>query len=328
MTTAQPAFNMAAATTATTASVAAAVPTPSSDLHQQVGGGGGGGGGGGNQQQQQNQPPQPQGQAAAAVVAVQQQVQQQVQAQGLNSSTSVTVVGSASQVAAVAAAAAAAAAAVNSVSITAVPLSALPQVGWNGAVECSLDSPGDSSNGGTSNGSSAAQVTAQVVVSSGGEPSVATPDSADQTNGAAAQAAGTTAIVGSPHYITVTVSESDAVGSDAVSQGVHPTYVQYVEGSEQAIYAATNGQMAYPVYTVGETGTMYTPATGQYYSGNTTAVTYSQVASSLAPGAATGQLLAQGNGTYLIQQGVDPDQAHTLIAAQRTSPQTVTAVSF
>ncbi|GLG98174.1 hypothetical protein R5R35_011870 [Gryllus longicercus] len=230
MTTAQPAFNMAAATTATTASVAAAVPTPSSDLHQQ-----------------------------------------------------------------------------------------------NGAVECSLDSPGDSSNGGTSNGSSAAQVTAQVVVSSGGEPSVATPDSADQTNGAAAQAAGTTAIVGSPHYITVTVSESDAVGSDAVSQGVHPTYVQYVEGSEQAIYAATNGQMAYPVYTVGETGTMYTPATGQYYSGNTTAVTYSQVASSLAPGAATGQLLAQGNGTYLIQQGVDPDQAHTLIAAQRTSPQTVTA---
>ncbi|KAK7872728.1 hypothetical protein R5R35_011870 [Gryllus longicercus] len=233
MTTAQPAFNMAAATTATTASVAAAVPTPSSDLHQQ-----------------------------------------------------------------------------------------------NGAVECSLDSPGDSSNGGTSNGSSAAQVTAQVVVSSGGEPSVATPDSADQTNGAAAQAAGTTAIVGSPHYITVTVSESDAVGSDAVSQGVHPTYVQYVEGSEQAIYAATNGQMAYPVYTVGETGTMYTPATGQYYSGNTTAVTYSQVASSLAPGAATGQLLAQGNGTYLIQQGVDPDQAHTLIAAQRTSPQTVTAVQW
>jgi hypothetical protein len=31
------------------------------------------------------------------------------------------------------------------------------------------------------------------------------------------------------------------------------------------------------VYTVGETGTMYTPASGQYYSGNTTAVTYSQV---------------------------------------------------
>jgi hypothetical protein len=42
-----------------------------------------------------------------------------------------------------------------------------------------------------------------------------------------------------------TVTESDAVGSDTVAaQGVHPTYVQYVEGSaDQAIYAATNGQM-------------------------------------------------------------------------------------
>lgn len=44
-------------------------------------------------------------------------------------------------------------------------------------------------------------------------------------------------------------------------------------------------------------------------------------------GATAGQLLAQGNGAYLIQQGVDPDAAHTLIAAQRASPQTVTAVS-
>jgi len=43
----------------------------------------------------------------------------------------------------------------------------------------------------------------------------------------------------------LTVSESDAVESDTVAaQGVHPTYVQYVEGSaDQAIYAATNGQM-------------------------------------------------------------------------------------
>ncbi|GFG33837.1 hypothetical protein Cfor_11041, partial [Coptotermes formosanus] len=124
-------------------------------------------------------------------------------------------------------------------------------------------------------------------------------------------------------------TESDAVGSDTVAaQGVPPTYVQYVEGSaDQAIYAATNGQMSYPVYTVGETGTMYTPASGQYYSGNTTAVTYSQVASNLTQGATAGQLLAQGNGAYLIQQGVDPDAAHTLIAAQRASPQTVTAPS-
>lgn len=42
-----------------------------------------------------------------------------------------------------------------------------------------------------------------------------------------------------------TVTEPDAVGSDTVAaQGVPPTYVQYVEGSaDQAIYAATNGQM-------------------------------------------------------------------------------------
>jgi hypothetical protein len=51
------------------------------------------------------------------------------------------------------------------------------------------------------------------------------------------------------------------------------------------------------------------------------------VANNLTQGATAGQLLAQGNGAYLIQQGVDPDTAHTLIAAQRASPQTVTAVS-
>jgi hypothetical protein len=39
----------------------------------------------------------------------------------------------------------------------------------------------------------------------------------------------------------------------------------------------------------------------------------------------TRQLLAQGNGAYLIQHGVDPDTAHTLIATQTSSPQRVTA---
>lgn len=39
-------------------------------------------------------------------------------------------------------------------------------------------------------------------------------------------------------------------------------------------------------------------------------------------GAATGQLLPQANGTYIIQQSVvDGDPTHTLIAAARTSPQ-------
>lgn len=44
----------------------------------------------------------------------------------------------------------------------------------------------------------------------------------------------------------------------------------------------------------------------------------------------TGQLLSQGNGTYLIQQSVvDGDPTHALIsaAAARTSPQTETAVN-
>lgn len=44
----------------------------------------------------------------------------------------------------------------------------------------------------------------------------------------------------------------------------------------------------------------------------------------------TGQLLSQGNGTYLIQQSVvDGDPTHALIsaAAARASPQTETAVN-
>nr|CAD7194203.1 unnamed protein product [Timema douglasi] len=259
---------------------------------QQAGSGQGGGGRPGNQQQ-------PGGGVA-----------------GLSPAATVTVVTNPSQVQAIVAAAAAAAA--NTVTITPVGHQSLQQ---NGSIEVSLDSPEDSNGGGASNGSvgsgGASQVTAQVVVSSGAEAASA---------GAEQGGAGAATIVGSPHYITVTVSEGDAVGTDAVAQGVHPTYVQYVEGSaDQAIYAATNGQMAYPVYTVGETGTMYTPATGQYYTGNSTAVTYSQVAGSLAQGGAAGQLLAQGNGAYLIQQGVDPETAHSIIAAQRASPQTVAA---
>ena len=43
----------------------------------------------------------------------------------------------------------------------------------------------------------------------------------------------------------VLVSDGDPNQADVVAAGgVHPTYVQYVEGSpEQAIYTATNGQM-------------------------------------------------------------------------------------
>ncbi|XP_054275466.1 DNA-binding protein RFX2-like isoform X5 [Macrosteles quadrilineatus] len=180
----------------------------------------------------------------------------------------------------------------DTISITAVPTSH-PTLSQNGSVESVLHSPGDSSDGSNN------------------------PVGRDSTPDTAAT------IVDSSHYITVAVPDTETVGSDGVG---HSTYVQYVESTpDQAIYTTTNGQMAYPVYTVGgESGTMYTPASGQYYTpGNSTPVTYTQVANSLNQGAGN-QLL--GNTTYLIQQSVDNE--HTLIAASRNSPQTVTAVQW
>ncbi|XP_073976600.1 regulatory transcription factor Rfx isoform X10 [Rhodnius prolixus] len=119
------------------------------------------------------------------------------------------------------------------------------------------------------------------------------------------------------HYITVTASET---GSEDVAH----SYVQYIESTgEQTIYTTSNGQM-YPVYTVGESGTMYTPTSGQYYSpGNTTPVTYTQVA---AAAAAAGQTQLLGNAAYLIQQGVEAE--HGIITGTRASPQTVAAVQW
>ncbi|XP_017786135.1 PREDICTED: uncharacterized protein LOC108569182, partial [Nicrophorus vespilloides] len=127
----------------------------------------------------------------------------------------------------------------------------------------------------------------------------------------------------SPHFITVTeatarsyasltpvqptvvASEGDTVASH---QGYH---VQYVEPE---IYASqTNGgqaQMAYPVYTVGETGTLYA-SQGQYYAANTGNSTNS---------AAVGYTTTTGH--YLVQQTVDGDG---LIAPTRHSPQTTSA---
>uniref|UniRef100_A0A1B6DL58 RFX-type winged-helix domain-containing protein n=1 Tax=Clastoptera arizonana TaxID=38151 RepID=A0A1B6DL58_9HEMI len=172
-----------------------------------------------------------------------------------------------------------------------------PTILQNGNV---LDSPGSSSDSNHPVGDS-------------GGPDPESNTSPDQSS---------TAIVDS-HYITVQVPDQDTVGSDGVS---HSTYVQYVEGTpEQAIYTTTNGQMAYPVYTVGtgESGTMYTPASGQYYSANnSTPVTYTQVANSISQ---SGQSQLLANTTYLIQQSVENE--HALIAA-RASPQTVTAVQW
>ncbi|XP_076265957.1 regulatory transcription factor Rfx isoform X4 [Rhynchophorus ferrugineus] len=121
----------------------------------------------------------------------------------------------------------------------------------------------------------------------------------------------------SPHFITVTVAEGDAVAS-------HQSYhIQYVE---QEIYASqTNGgqtQMAYPVYTVGDSTTLYPitnagQAQGQYYAAaapssagpnSTTAVTGTTVGYT----AATGQ--------YVVQHTVDPE---ALIPSTRIGTQAV-----
>ncbi|KAJ4439785.1 hypothetical protein ANN_07913 [Periplaneta americana] len=74
----------------------------------------------------------------------------------------------------------------------------------NGSVDGSLDSPSDSSNGGGASNGSTAQVTAQVVVSS--DTAAVNAGSSEQNGsaGGSQSATGTTTIVGSPHYITVT----------------------------------------------------------------------------------------------------------------------------
>ncbi|XP_078043754.1 regulatory transcription factor Rfx isoform X2 [Augochlora pura] len=179
-----------------------------------------------------------------------------------------------------------------------------------------LETAADSSNGSTG---TPAHVTAQVVVNTthSGQHTLVDSDAASTSAG--------TIVSSSPHFITVTVSgEPEAVGSESVS---HPTYVQYVEG-DGSTYIPTNGQMTYPVYAVGEAGAMYTPASSQYYTPASTPVTYTQVTGQ-GSNSTTGQLLSQGNGTYLIQQSVvdgDPT-AHALIsaAAARASPQTENA---
>ncbi|XP_012342526.1 DNA-binding protein RFX2 isoform X3 [Apis florea] len=183
-------------------------------------------------------------------------------------------------------------------------------------VQDPLEAAADSSNGSTG---TPAHVTAQVVVNTthSGQHTLVDSDAASTSAG--------TIVSGSPHFITVTVSgEPEAVGSESVS---HPTYVQYVEG-DGSTYIPTNGQMTYPVYAVGEAGAMYTPASSQYYTPATTPVTYAQVTGQ-GSNSTTGQLLSQGNGTYLIQQSVvdgDPT-AHALISAAtaRASPQTENA---
>ncbi|XP_045475337.1 transcription factor RFX3 isoform X3 [Harmonia axyridis] len=116
----------------------------------------------------------------------------------------------------------------------------------------------------------------------------------------------------SPHFITVTVAEGDAVASH---QGYH---IQYVEPE---IYATQTGggqaQMlysrAYPVYTVGESGTLYSAGQNQYYAATNTGAA--------APTATVGYTTG---GHYVVQQAVDTESLIT----SRNSPQTSNAVQW
>ncbi|XP_027842200.1 DNA-binding protein RFX2-like isoform X5 [Aphis gossypii] len=127
-----------------------------------------------------------------------------------------------------------------------------------------------------------------------------------------------TVTVDNGHYIVAaSVPEAESVGSDDVG---HSTYVQYVEGTgEQAIF--TNGQMAYPVYTVGESGTMYQTGQTHYYTPSTNS--YSQDVSYL-----TVNATESGTTNTNIDQlnGVESDggmQNSGLMHANRISPATV-----
>lgn len=126
----------------------------------------------------------------------------------------------------------------------------------------------------------------------------------------------------SPHFITVTVaSDADSVASH---QGYH---VQYVEPE---IYTAaqangTQAQMAYPVYTVGESGTIYASSQGYYAAAAAASAAVGSTAGGVAGGGTTtvGYTTASG-AHYLVQQAVD---AEALIAS-RNSPQTTNAVQW
>jgi regulatory factor X 1/2/3 len=140
------------------------------------------------------------------------------------------------------------------------------------------------------------------------ETAIMNAGNSEQFGSAAAYETAGTTTAESPHYVILTLTGSDT----GAGQGVHPTYVNYVEGAaDQTIYATTDGQIWYPEYMVGEAGTMHAAAPG-----NTTAVADSQMESNLTQGTTEGQLLAQGNDAYLTKQGFNSNTALALTATQ------------
>ncbi|XP_076355816.1 DNA-binding protein RFX2-like [Tachypleus tridentatus] len=104
------------------------------------------------------------------------------------------------------------------------------------------------------------------------------PQTQQQASGVVVQASSDN---GTPQFIAVAVSQSDGHGQGTVAlQATQPTFVQYVDGGDDpGMYGGTNASMTgYPVYSVTDSSTMYSPATAAaaYYNAGT-AVTYSQV---------------------------------------------------
>ncbi|XP_045113401.1 DNA-binding protein RFX2-like isoform X7 [Portunus trituberculatus] len=114
------------------------------------------------------------------------------------------------------------------------------------------------------------------------------------------------------------VSEGDgSLDSSGGTVAIHSSYVQYVDASPDPLFPANNAQMAYPVYTVGDT-TLYSSSSNTYYQpGPTTPVSYSQ---EVASSPVSGQILSSNTNTYVIQPAIDTD-AQPLITT-RGSPQT------
>ncbi|XP_022244054.1 DNA-binding protein RFX2-like isoform X7 [Limulus polyphemus] len=104
------------------------------------------------------------------------------------------------------------------------------------------------------------------------------PQTQQQTSSVVVQASSNS---GTPQFIAVAVSQSDGQGQGTVAlQATQPTFVQYVDGGgDPGMYGGTNASMTgYPVYSVTDSSTMYSPATAAAAYYNTgTAVTYSQV---------------------------------------------------
>ncbi|XP_022246393.1 transcription factor RFX3-like, partial [Limulus polyphemus] len=144
-----------------------------------------------------------------------------------------------------------------------------------------------------------------------------------QTSSVVVQASSTG---GTPQFIAV--ADGQTQGTVAL-QATQPTFVQYVDGGgDPGMFGGTNTSMTgYPVYSVTDSSTMYSPATAAAAYYNTgTVVTYSQVGSTVSANAVgiQGQLLAhQAGGTYLVQHAAIDSDGNPLAHTTRASPATV-----